>query len=238
MRNAPDQSSARATLMDPENPKLCLSSAQADAVLKLQLGQLTRLNGDKLSDEKKSLTESQANLRKLLTSDEAVREVMVEEFEAMKKKFGVDRRTQILPDEDDKGEIDLIQNERSVIVVTRGGYIKRMPLKTFESQNRGTRGKRGTSNTISDDNEIAHCFTCNDHDTVLMTTDNGIAYGLRAYQIPEGGRTAKGGEKFCFFHDFRSLSIAEYHLISYPLDFSCFISNASTHSFGITRQSG
>mmetsp|Transcript_3875 Transcript_3875/g.8230 ORF Transcript_3875/g.8230 Transcript_3875/m.8230 type:complete len:961 (+) Transcript_3875:263-3145(+) len=192
VRNAPDQASARATLMDPENPKLCLSSAQADAVLKLQLGQLTRLNGDKLSDEKKSLTESQENLRKLLTSDRAVREVMVEEFGAMKKKFGVDRRTQILPDEDDKGEIDLIQNERSVIVVTRGGYIKRMPLKTFESQNRGTRGKRGTSNTLSDDNEIAHCFTCNDHDTVLMTTDNGIAYGLRAYQIPEGGRTAKG----------------------------------------------
>lgn len=192
VRNAPDQSSAREALMNEKNPRFCLSSAQADAVLKLQLGQLTRLNGDKLADEKKTLSESKANLSNLLTSDAAVREVMVEEFQAMKSKFGTPRKTKILPDEDEKAEIELIQNERSVIVVTRGGYIKRMPLTTFESQNRGTRGKKGTSNANADDNEIAHCFTCNDHDTVLMTTQTGIAYGLRAYQVPEGGRMAKG----------------------------------------------
>lgn len=81
----------------------------------------------------------------------------------------------------------------AVIVVTRGGYIKRMPLKTFESQGRGTRGKRGTSTSSSKDNdEVAHCITCNDHDTLLMITQNGIAYGLRAYQVPTGSRTAKG----------------------------------------------
>eukprot|EP00970_Alexandrium_tamarense_P001369 scaffold145_cov195-Alexandrium_tamarense.AAC.13 len=192
VRNAPDQASARAALMSTDNPKLGLSSAQADAVLKLQLGQLTRLNGDKLNDEKKTLDESQTNLRNLLTNDAAVRDTMLEEFMAMKKRFGTPRKTKILPDEEDKADIDLVQNERSVIVVTRGGYIKRMPLKTFESQNRGTRGKRGTSNTISDDNAVAHCFTCNDHDTVLMTTQSGVAYGLRAYQVPEGGRTARG----------------------------------------------
>ena len=183
-RNAPDQASARTELMNENNPKFFLSSAQADAVLKLQLGQLTRLNGDKLTDEKNTLSGSQTNLRNLLTNDKAVREGMVEEFEAMKKKFATPRKTKILPDEDEKEEIDLVQNERSVIVVTRGGYIKRMPLKVFESQNRGTRGKRGTSKTdVADDNEIAHCFTCNDHDTVLMTTQGGIAYGLRAYQV-------------------------------------------------------
>ena len=194
VRNAPDQASARASLMDEDNTKFCLSSAQADAVLKLQLGQLTRLNGDKLTDEKNTLSESQENLRNLLTNDAAVREGMVEEFQKLKNKFATPRKTKILPDEDEKAEIDLVQNERSVIVVTRGGYIKRMPLKVFESQNRGTRGKKGTSNAseTSDDNEIAHCFTCNDHDTVLMTTQGGIAFGLRAYQVPEGGRTAKG----------------------------------------------
>ena len=82
----------------------------------------------------------------------------------------------------------------SVIVVTRGGYIKRMPLKTFERQNRGTRGKRGTSSTdgASVEDEVAHCFTCNDHDTLLMITNNGVAYGLRAYQVPTASRTAKG----------------------------------------------
>ena len=69
-----------------------------------------------------------------------------------------------------------------------------MPLKTFERQNRGTRGKRGTSSTegASAEDEVAHCFTCNDHDTLLMITDNGIAYGLRAYQVPTASRTAKG----------------------------------------------
>ena len=196
VRNAPDQKAARASLMNEENTKFCLSSAQADAVLKLQLGQLTRLNGDKLTEEKKTLSESQANLRNLLTNDAAVREVMIDEFHSMKAKFATPRKTKILPDEDEKAEIDLVQNERSVIVVTRGGYIKRMPLKNFQSQNRGTRGKKGTSSSntadISDDSSIAHCFTCNDHDTVLMTSQSGIAYGLRAYQVPEGGRTAKG----------------------------------------------
>ena len=113
--------------MSTDNPKLGLSSAQADAVLKLQLGQLTRLNGDKLNDEKKTLDESQTNLRNLLTNDAAVRDTMLEEFMAMKKRFGTPRKTKILPDEEDKADIDLVQNERSVIVVTRGGYIKRMP---------------------------------------------------------------------------------------------------------------
>lgn len=80
----------------------------------------------------------------------------------------------------------------AVIVVTRGGYIKRMPLKTFESQGRGTRGKRGTSENVSSDDEVAHVITCNDHDTLLMITQNGIAYGLRAYEVPTGSRTAKG----------------------------------------------
>ena len=192
VRGAPDQTSARAALMDPENTKFCLSSAQTDAVLKLQLGQLTRLNGDKLTDERKTLAESQASLRDLLTSDKTVHDTMVEEFEAIKKKFGTPRKSKILPEEGEKQDIDLVQNERSVIVVTRGGYIKRMPLKTFESQHRGTRGKKGTSSANSDDSEVSHCFTCNDHDTILMTTQSGIAYGLRAYQVPEGGRTAKG----------------------------------------------
>ena len=68
-----------------------------------------------------------------------------------------------------------------------------MPLKTFESQGRGTRGKRGTSSSeVAADDEVVHVVTCNDHDTLLMITQNGIAYGLRAYQVPTGSRTAKG----------------------------------------------
>jgi len=121
---------------------------------------------------------------------------MKEEFQELMDKFGGERRTRIV-EADNEGElsdIDLIRNSRSVIVVLRSGYIKRMPLKTFESQRRGTRGKRGTSDSASNsqDNDVMHCFTCNDHDTLLMVTQSGIAYGIRAYQVPIGGRTAKG----------------------------------------------
>lgn len=84
-----------------------------------------------------------------------------------------------------------LYHNASVVVVTRGGYIKRMPLKTFERQGRGTRGKKGTLDA-SADNEVAHCLTCNDHDTLLMTSQQGIAFGLRAFQVPTGSRTAKG----------------------------------------------
>uniref|UniRef100_A0A6U0PGK4 DNA topoisomerase (ATP-hydrolyzing) n=1 Tax=Eucampia antarctica TaxID=49252 RepID=A0A6U0PGK4_9STRA len=117
---------------------------------------------------------------------------MINEFKELKTKFGIPRRTVIEPEEGVMQDKDLISNEQSVIIVTRGGYIKRMPLKTFESQGRGTRGKKGTSSASSDDNQVAHCFTCNDHDILLMTTQKGIAYGLRAFQVPTASRTAKG----------------------------------------------
>lgn len=191
IRSAPDQNAAREALMDGKNEALGLSREQADAVLKLQLGQLTRLNKGKLEEEKVTLGASRKELNKLMTVDEAVLDTMNEEFEELKNKFGTDRKTQIEVEEGDLSEMDLIRNSRSVIVVTRGGYIKRMPLVTFESQGRGTRGKKGTSDQ-SEENEVAHCFTCNDHDTLLMVTRKGIAYGLRAFQVPTGGRTAKG----------------------------------------------
>lgn len=120
---------------------------------------------------------------------------MVEEMDEIDHKYGHERKSKIIYDDDgDVQEMDMVKNSRSVIVVTRGGYIKRMELKTFESQGRGTRGKRGTSggDSSSADDEVLHCITCNDHDTLLMITQNGIAYGLRAYQVPSGSRTAKG----------------------------------------------
>jgi len=180
--------------MNPKNEKLALSREQADAVLKLQLGQLTRLNKNKLIDEKKTLKDSMSKLNDLMDNDTTVRNFMIEEFGEMKTKFGVPRKSKIEREEGDLDDMDLVQNARNVIVVTRGGYIKRMPLKTFENQGRGTRGKKGAfsnANNSSDD-EVMHCFSCNDHDTLLMTSQRGIAYGLRAFQIPIGSRTAKG----------------------------------------------
>ena len=181
--------------MSPENEKLSLSREQADAVLKLQLGQLTRLNKDKLTDEKMELEKSRSQLQSLLEDDQSVFHLMKDEFEELQDKFSQPRKTKIEPEEGEILEINLVRNSRSVIIVTRGGYIKRMPLQTFESQGRGTRGKKGTSGNVansSTDEEVAHFLSCNDHDTLLMTTQKGIAYGLRAYQIPIATRTAKG----------------------------------------------
>lgn len=81
-----------------------------------------------------------------------------------------------------------------VIVVTNGGYIKRLPLQTFSNQRRGTRGKKAasTSDISKEDNTVSHCFSCNDHDTLLITTQRGVAFGLRAFEIPPGSRTARG----------------------------------------------
>ncbi len=119
---------------------------------------------------------------------------MIKEFGELSNKFGRDRQTEIIDEDNGElDELDLIKNSRSVIVVTRGGYIKRMPLKTFSSQGRGTRGKRGTSDSAATaETEVAHCFTCNDHDTLLMVSDAGIAYGVPAYQVPTSSRIAKG----------------------------------------------
>jgi DNA gyrase subunit A len=200
IRTMPDQVSCREALMKESNGsddgedslKLGLSREQADSVLRLQLGQLTRLNQGKLEEEKADLESQSENLQQLLSVDDAVYELMIQEFDEMDKKYGHDRKTSILNEAGEVNEIDLVSNARSVIVVTRGGYIKRMPLKTFESQGRGTRGKRGTSDALSKTDEILHCITCSDHDTLLMITQNGIAFGLPAYQVPSGTRTAKG----------------------------------------------
>ena len=191
IRSAVDPKAARETLME----RLGTSVEQTDAIMNLQLGQLSRLSQTKLSTEQQDLEAKLARLTTLIEVDNAVYDEMIEEFQHMVKTYGTERKTQILSDQDGElTEINLVKNARSVIVVTRGGYIKRMPAKTFESQGRGTRGKRGTTPDGKDnvDNEIAQCFTCNDHDMLLMVTQRGIAYGIHAYQVPTGSRTAKG----------------------------------------------
>eukprot|EP00978_Attheya_sp_CCMP212_P034025 scaffold140574_cov48-Attheya_sp.AAC.4 len=114
IRSAPDQNAAREALMD-EKKGLGLSKVQADAVLRLQLGQLTRLNKDKLEDEKKDLQKSREKLDNLMKSDKAVRKEMVKEFKSLQKKFGIPRRTRIELDEGEAelNEIDLVKNSRS-----------------------------------------------------------------------------------------------------------------------------
>jgi len=194
IRNMPDQASCRSALMQSKATKeaplaLGLSKEQADSVLKLQLGQLTRLSQGKLTEERTDLESKRKDFQKLLDDDDAVYNVMTSELDKMAKKFGHDRKSKILEEEnEDDLKLELIKNSRSVIVVTREGYIKRMELTNFANKSRGSKGSRASSI----DDEILHCITCNDHDTLLMITQDGKSYGLRAYQVPMASRTAKG----------------------------------------------
>ena len=216
IRNSKSNRDSRDALMSSSGGFDGLTETQADSVIKLQLGQLNRLNSGKLRDEMKELEAQKDKLENIITDDNTVWEGMVKEMNALKDKYDKPRLSRIEEKVDELEAIDLIKNERSVIIMTLGGYVKRMPLSDFQSQQRGTRGKQGTSkskssssssssasldsssldspsqNHINNDNIVDQCFSCNDHDTLIFSTLKGVAYGLRAFQIPTSGRMARG----------------------------------------------
>ncbi|MEM9266000.1 MAG: DNA topoisomerase (ATP-hydrolyzing) subunit A, partial [Cyanobacteria bacterium P01_F01_bin.13] len=186
IRNAADVATAKQELIDSYE----LSSAQADAILQMQLRRLTALEADKIQQEHEALQEKITDLRDILARRERILAIIEEELQQLRTTHADERRTVIEAAEDELTDISLIANEQVVILVTEQGYIKRMPVSTFEAQNRATRGKSGTR--MKDDDAIEHFITCCTHDHVLFFTDRGVAYTLRAYQIPEGSRVARG----------------------------------------------
>eukprot|EP00903_Cladosiphon_okamuranus_P010462 g9898.t1 len=188
VRASTDTSSARDGLMaEPYG----LSHEQADAILALRLGRLTSMEERKLKEEAEDLKATMERLDSVMKEDSKVFDIIVEELTEAKNKHAVPRRTLIKPDEGELHEEDLLANDSSVVVVTAAGYIKRMPLEEFTAQNRGTRGKAGAKMS-SDHDVVQHFFTCQDHDTILFVSDRGVAYGIRAFQVPVGSRIAKG----------------------------------------------
>jgi DNA gyrase subunit A len=136
-------------------------------------------------------------LQDILHDDAKIFDIIRKETEELKAKFAIPRRSIIIDDAPVLSKENLIPNARSVIVVTSSGYIKRMPLSEFESQRRGTRGKRGTSlanhYSGSDDfDAVSNLFSCNDHDSVIFVTNKGKAYRVKAHEIPMSSRTARG----------------------------------------------
>ena len=186
IRHAADVGTAKQELMDSYE----LSSAQADAILQMQLRRLTALEADKIQQEHESLLEKISDLRDILARRERILAIIQEELQQLRNIHANERRTVIEAAEDELTDISLIANEQVVILVTEQGYIKRMPVSTFEAQNRATRGKSGTR--MKDDDAIEHFITCCTHNHVLFFTDRGVAYTLPAYQIPEGSRVARG----------------------------------------------
>ena len=186
IRHAPDAPTAKGELITNYG----LSEVQADAILQMQLRRLTALEADKIRLEHEELQVKITDLQDILARRERVLEIIETEISQIKASFATPRRTVISHGEGDIDDIDLIANEKAVILVTEQGYIKRMPVNTFESQNRATRGKAGAK--VKDDDTIEHFLTCCDHDSILFFSDRGVVYSLKAYQIPVGSRTSRG----------------------------------------------
>jgi DNA gyrase subunit A len=186
IRGAADTATARQELMETYG----LSEAQADAILQMQLRRLTALEAEKIRQEHDELQVQIADLRDILARRDRILEIIEIEVTQIKTTYATPRRTFIEPAEGEFDDVDLIANEKAVILLTEQGYIKRMPLNTFEAQNRATRGKSGTR--MKEDDGVDHFLTCCDHDSVLFFSDRGVVYCLKAYQIPIASRTSRG----------------------------------------------
>ncbi|MBD2459633.1 DNA gyrase subunit A [Oscillatoria sp. FACHB-1407] len=186
IRHAADAPTAKQELMDSYG----LSEAQAEAILQMQLRRLTALEAEKIQQEHDDLQAKITDLRDILARRERILQMIETEAAELKTAHASPRRTVIEQLDGEIGDTDLIANEQAIILLTEQGYIKRMPVSTFESQSRATRGKAGTR--MKEDDVVEHFLTCNDHDSVLFFSDRGVAYCLKAYQIPTGSRNARG----------------------------------------------
>jgi len=186
IRSAADTPTARQELIESYG----LSEAQADAILQMQLRRLTALEADKIRSEHDELQTQITDLRDILARRERILEIIETEVTQLKITHTTPRRTVIEPAEGELDDADLIANEKAVILLTEQGYIKRMPVNTFEAQSRATRGKAAAR--VKEDDGVEHFLTCCDHDSVLFFSARGVVYCLKAYQIPVGSRTSRG----------------------------------------------
>lgn len=187
IRKSPTVDEAREGLIE----LLDVDQIQADAILALQLRRLAALERQKIMDLAAKLEEQIQGYEKILASPEIQREIIVEELDEIVRRYGDDRRTEILLGYDGDMSIeDLIPEEEMVVTVTRGGYVKRTRIDNYRSQHRGGKGVRGA--TLRPDDIIEHFFVTTTHHWLLFFTDKGRVYRARTWEAPEGGRDSKG----------------------------------------------
>ena len=167
-----------------------LSDAQSQAIVDMRLRALTGLERDKLESEYKELEVRIAELKAILADEKKLLGVIKEEIQVISDKYGDDRRTSIGFDEFDMSAEDLIPNDETIVAMTKLGYIKRMSKDNFKSQNRGGKGIKGMQ-TIDED-YIEDLILTKNHNYIMFFTNTGRVYRLKAYAIPEAGRTARG----------------------------------------------
>jgi DNA gyrase subunit A len=170
--------------------QFALSQLQAQAILDMQLQRLTGLERQKILDELLELMKTIERLRAILSSDELLMQLVVNELKAVRDKYGDERRTEIL---DESGELrieDLIADEDMAITVTSTGYIKRTPISTYRAQRRGGKGRIGMRTREED--YVSHLFVASTHAYIMIFTDRGRAYWLKVHEIPDVGPGGKG----------------------------------------------
>ena len=183
----------RASYDDPKErlmERFGLDDIQAQAILDMQLRRLSGLQREKIEEEYKQLMELIEHLRAILADEKLVYNLIKEESLETIEKFGDDRLTKIVRAQGEFEEEDLIKDEETIISLTHFGYIKRVPLDTYRSQKRGGKGITGL--TTREEDFVKQIFKASTHDTILFFSNKGKMYRLRGFDIPEGGRTAKG----------------------------------------------
>ncbi|UOW01697.1 DNA gyrase subunit A [Agrococcus sp. SCSIO52902] len=187
IRRSPTPDEARTGLME----LLEIDKRQADAILELQLRRLAALERQKIHDEADELERQITDFRDILAKPERQRSIIVDELSEIVAKFGDDRRTEIMHGYDgDVSMEDLIPEEQVVVSLTTGGYIKRTRIDQYRAQHRGGKGVRGAQ--LRSDDVVEHFSVNSTHDWMLFFTNRGRVYRMKAYEIAEAGRDAKG----------------------------------------------
>lgn len=196
-----------------------LTDIQASAIVEMRLRQLAGLERAKLRNEYDEIMARISRLKDILGSYDLQMEILCEEMESLKKKFGDERKTDIELSADEFNPEDFYPNEDVVITISHMGYIKRTPLSEYRLQNRGGVGAKGS--TTRDEDFIEHIYVANMHSTMLFFTKNGKCYWLKVYEIPEGAKASKGraiqnviniepDDKVCAYLNVNDLKDEEY----------------------------
>lgn len=186
IRGSRDNAEALNGLMSQFN----LSEIQARAILEMQLRRLTGLERDKIESEYETLMKLITDLRDILANHSRVLEIIRTELTEVRDKFGDDRRTEISDADFDMQDEDLIPVEDIVITMTTNGYIKRLPIDTYRTQNRGGKGIKGMA--VNEDDVVDFLLTMSTHDNLLLFSNLGKVYRIKGYQVPLSSRTSKG----------------------------------------------
>jgi DNA gyrase subunit A len=187
IRNSRTRDSARNNLIS----NFKLSERQSNAILEMQLGRLAALERKKIEDEYREVIKLIAELEDILANPRRVSLLIKEDLAYLKEKYGDARRTRIIPDASgDVSDEDLIPDIKVLVTLTERGYIKRLQADTYRTQRRGGRGIKGMVTREQD--IVRHILTCRTMDDLLFFTDRGKVYQLKAHEVPDAGRTAKG----------------------------------------------